>query len=189
MPGEKIFLKRLLINHTVYCLERCACIAAVMTANRVAWSSCPVAPGSFRSAGWTAPYFCTSVDMIEVTNTSMVRNTNTVPMPSNIRLSPSDINSPEFTQHFLVFFISPALPVEISVCALYRKTGNFSIKTGASDNFSEITLTFASHLPKSYPSNKQVSAIYGKLFPISPGCILRLSSWLNFTGQTHCGEK
>jgi len=87
-------------------------------------------------------------------------------MPSNIRLSPSDINSPEFTQHFLVFFISPAFPVEISVCALYRKTGNFSIKTGASDNFSEITLTFASHLPKFYPSNKQVSAIYGKLFPV-----------------------
>ena len=36
-------------------------------------------------------YFCTTDDMPVVTTTSKVRNTNTVPIPSSIRLKPSVI--------------------------------------------------------------------------------------------------
>jgi hypothetical protein len=64
--------------------------------------------------------------MVVVTITSMVRNTNTVPMPNNIKLIPSDINDPEFTQTFPSMVVD-WVSVRIPVCKLYRKNVVFSM--------------------------------------------------------------
>jgi hypothetical protein len=43
------------------------------------------------SALFSGKYFCISEEIKEVTKTKMVRNTNTVPIPINIRFMPSEI--------------------------------------------------------------------------------------------------
>gem|GEM_PF-3404441 len=72
-----------------------------------------------------------------VTITSRVRNTNTVPIPNNIRFIPSDINVPEFTQKLpKVIWIKRyfsgisgrnssvrTLPQLVSFCYAYRGPG------------------------------------------------------------------
>lgn len=68
-----------------------------MTAGRVVSSSGADGPVVCEAVACTGEYFFTSADIVAVTNTNIVRNTNTVPIPSTIRFRASDSNCPDST--------------------------------------------------------------------------------------------
>ena len=68
-----------------------------MTARRVVSSGGADGPVTRCAVTGAGEYFFTSVDMVDVTYTSMVRNANTVPIPSTISVIASDSNCPVST--------------------------------------------------------------------------------------------
>lgn len=75
-------------------------MAADITARSVLSSMGDCIADVLGPAGCSGAILAISADMVDVTNTNMVRNTNTVPIPSTIRFRASDSSCPDST-HYL----------------------------------------------------------------------------------------
>lgn len=85
-------------------------MAAEITARSVLSSAGDDIADVLWPAGCSGVNFATSADMVDVTNTSMVRNTNTVPIPSTIRVVASDSSCPDSTHYLSITGLNQSFP-------------------------------------------------------------------------------